>query len=301
MGQKYDPNKLESYIMYFDVNNLYGAAMCHYLPYDGFEWTSDFPEISLIENDSETGYIFEVDLDYPLELDDLHKDLPLCPQHMIPPITTLKYKQLVATLFPKQNYIIHYRNLKQCLDLGLKILKVHRVLKFKQSPWLKNYIDLNTELRKKSTTPYAKNFYKLQNNSCFGKTMENIRKHREIKIVKKWEGRYGARNYIAKPNFHSCEIFEKDLVIIEMAKTHLTFNKPIYVGMSILDISKTYMYNFHYNFILKHFLNQSLLLYTDSDSLIYYFLTPDIYAFIKNILTDLTLPITLAPMNMVCL
>ncbi|XP_053598598.1 uncharacterized protein LOC128668826 [Microplitis demolitor] len=166
MGSSFNPNKAVSYLMYYDVNNLYGAAMSMPLPKGSFEWvyppddlSFDVDNVDQFLNDIDSvGYVLEVDLHYPQELHDLHKDLPRCPEHFSPP--------------------------------GSKVLK------FEQSLWLKSYIDKNTDCRKAAKNEFEKDFYKLINNAVFGNTMENVRKYKEIHIVTRWAGRYGAADYI---------------------------------------------------------------------------------------------------------
>ncbi|KAK5644785.1 hypothetical protein RI129_006085 [Pyrocoelia pectoralis] len=288
MGDQYDPASGTVYLMYYDVNNLYGAAMSEFLPFGEFSFVdeSNFASLDIINhpNDSEIGYILDCDLDYPVELHENHSDLPLAPEHMVPPApsSTSKLKKLLLTLYPKRNYVLHYRILKIYLTYGLKLVRVNRILRFKQSQWLKKYIDLNTVMRQKSQNEFDKNFYKLMINSVYGKLMENVRKYKDVRLVTKWEGRYGARAYIAKPNFHSCTIFDNDMVIVELNKLEVFLNKPIYAGFTVLDISKTFLYDFHYGYILSKFHHNVTLLYTDTDSLIYSFSVPDIYESIKE-------------------
>ena len=170
----YDKNEESSYIQYLDANNLYGWAMSQKLPVNDFKWINNVSKINekLIKNydeDSDKGYIFEVDVNYPKRLHDLHSDLPFLPERM----KIDKCKKLVCNL--------HIRSLKQSLHYGLKLEKIYRVIEFSQKSWLKPYIDMNTELRKVAKNDFEKDFFKLMNNAVFGKTMENVRKHRDIK------------------------------------------------------------------------------------------------------------------------
>ena len=167
--------------------------------------------------------------------------------------------KLVPNLGNKNKYVVHYRNLQLYLSLGKKLTKIHRILKFKQSDWLKKCIDFNTGKRKNATNSFEKDFFKLMNNSAFGKTMENLRK--SVKLVN------NAKDYvrsISKPSFISQKIFSKNFVAIHEIKPVLTLNKPIYIGFSILYLSKLLMYEFHYEYIKSKF--NAKLSFTDTDS-----------------------------------
>ena len=164
--------------------------------------------------------------------------------------------------------------------MGLKLNHIHRGIKFEESQWLKKYIALNTDLRTVPKNEFEKDFFKLMNNSVFGKTMENIRNRVDIKLV---SNKKQAEKLSAKPNFNHCNIFSEDLVAIHMKKTKLVFNKPVYLGMCILDLSKTLKYDFHYNYIKRKYGDKAKLLFTASDSLMYEIQTED---FIKHISAD---------------
>ena len=174
---------------------------------------------------------------------------------------------MIPNLNDKHKYIIHYRNLKQCIKLGLELKKIHKILEFDQSPWMKKYIDLNTKLRKKANNDFDRDFYKLMNNSIFGKCMENIRNRIDVQFVKTERD---LNKLIKKPNLDSVTRFTNDLVACHMKKQKLIFDKPIYIGLAVLDISKILMYDFHYNTIKKLYKDKAKLLFTDTDSLCYH-------------------------------
>jgi hypothetical protein len=194
-----------------------------------------------------------------------------------------KLPKLMTTLYDKEKYVVHYSTLKQCLQKGLKLEKIHKVVEFDQSAWLKKYINFNTDLRTKATNDFEKDFFKLMINSVFGKTMENIRNRVDIKLCS--DG-FKAEKLIAKPNFDSRTIFTENLVAVHMKKTKIVFNKPIYIGMSILDISKNCMYDFYYNVLKEKYNNNLKLLYMDTDSLIMEIKTVDFYDDMKCMIND---------------
>ena len=270
----FNKNKPSKYIMYLDANNLYGCAMSMKFPTHGFKWLTGGEIEKLYENLynlNKTPCILEVDLQYPEKLHDSHNDYPLCSEGV-------KCKNGVEKLIPnlrdKKKYVLHYKNLIQCLKLGMKLKRIYRGIKFVESEWMKPYIDMNTELRTKAKNNFEKDHYKLMNNSVFGKTMENIRNRVNVKLVNNEEK---ARKLIAKPNYRSCKIFSENLISVHMKKTSLVMNKPVYLGACILDLSKTIMYDFHYNYIKPMYKDKAKLLFTDTDSLMYEIETEDFY------------------------
>ena len=259
--------------------------MRDYLPTHGFKWIHPLettsPEfwtkfILDQKDEQDEGFMFEVDLEYPEHLHDLHDNFPLAPEHLnIQKDMLSSYQKdladnldvkiggekLCLSFLPKKQYICHYRNLKLYLEKGLKISKVRRVLTFKQSPWLKPYIDLNTKLRQAADNKFEESFAKLMNNSFFGKTCEDVRKYKDVKIAMTDER---VRKLIAKPNSKQFKIYHENLAAIQLKRNVVTLNKPRYIGMCILDISKIIMYKFHYDFIMPKS-PQTKLLFTDTD------------------------------------
>ena len=278
----YDNNEELLYIQYLEANNLYGWAMSKKLPVNCFRWL-DSNEINKIneefiknynENDNK-GYIFEVDVRYPKRLHDLHSYLPFLPERM----EINKCKKLICNLSNKKRYTLHVNSLKQALNHGLKLKKMHRVIEFNQKEWLKPYIDMNTEFRKAAKYDFEKDLFKLMNNSVFGETMENIRKHRDIKLVATDKKR---SKLVSEPNYNTINLISEDLSIIEMKKTKVKMNKPIYFGLSILEISKILMYEFWYDYMKPKYDNNVKLCYMDTDRFIMNIKTNDFYEDIAN-------------------
>ena len=190
-----------------------------------------------------------------------------------------KCKKLACNLHNKKKYIVHIKSLKQALNHGLKLKKVHRIIEFNQKAWLKPYIDMNTELRKLAKDDFEKDLFKLMNNSVFGKTMENIRKHRNIKLVTTDKKR---NKLVSEPSYHTINYISEDLSIIEINKTRVKMNEPIYLGLSILDISKTLMYEFWYNYMKPKYDYNLKLCYMDTDSFVMNIKTNYFYKDIAN-------------------
>ena len=285
MGKIFNKNELSKYLMYLDANNLYGRAMSEKLPVHSFKWLSSGEMEKLFNNQvvqiwEKTPCILEVDLEYPENLHDLHNDYPFCPERVE---CKNGVEKLIPNLRDKTKYVIHYKNLIQCLKAGLKLKKIHRGIKFIESEWIKPYIDKNTNLRTQAKNNFEKDFFKLMINSVFGKTMENIRNRVNVKLVNTQER---LKKLTAKPNYKGCKIFKENLISVHMKKTSLTMNKPVYLGMCILDLSKTIMYDFHYQYIKPKYGAKAKLLFTDTDSLMYEIQTEDFYKDISGDVKD---------------
>ena len=302
----YDPAKPIESIQYWDMNNLYGYAMMEPLPISDFAMSrgnfdlhSTLNWVKELPTDFHHGCILEIDCEVPREKHDYFAGYPLAPvsksvtgtmlsnyqrdileenlinENRKNPLTPdqrttsvdqfVSNEKLLLDLEPKMKYVVHYRTLQLYLKLGLRVTKIHRVLKFIQKAWLKPYILMNTEKRMQATSEFEKNFYKLMINAFFGKTMENIRKRRHIDIVSSPEK---LRKLVAQPTFKCVTAFNEHLSAVERYKAKVMLNKPIYIGLSVLDISKWLMYHFYYNIIHKIFPPDAVrLLFTDTDSL----------------------------------
>ena len=278
--------KNNKYLMYLDANNLYGVSMVQSLPYKNFKWSNNVTLDKI-----QTG-IYEVDIEIPKELYDKFKDYPLCPEIKNIPEDNLseyqtylnnrlnikyteKDKKLILDLLPKKNYKIYYKNLEYYMKLGIKITKIHKILIFNEKTFLKDYIDLNTNLRKEAINDLEKDLFKLMNNAIFGKSKENVLNRSNIKLIDNDPEKL--LKLIRQPNFQNAYQISNKLCLVESNPIKTVFDKPIYLGACILETSKLHMYQFWYEHLKNKYNNKDELVYTDTDSFIIQVETDDIY------------------------
>ena len=260
MGALYDKDKPTSFIKGLDANNLYGWAMSQYLPTGQFEWVKqeDLANINWTAQTEEQqyGYVVKVDLDYPVELHEAHNDFPLAPERIYVQEKWISDNQrtnkanyqmprrdmsskLIPNLMHKRDYVVDYRNLKFYLEHGLKLVKVHCAIKYKQSKWMAPYISLNQTKRQQTRKNHERDLYKLMNNSVFGKTCENQKKRTNIKLV---TDEKTLTRLLNKPELMNVDPFGENFAAIQLQKIKLKINKRFYVGFVILELAKLFMY-----------------------------------------------------------
>ncbi|KAL5267281.1 hypothetical protein ACHWQZ_G004350 [Mnemiopsis leidyi] len=302
----FDPTVPESYLLYIDANNLYGYAMSEKVPIDeiGFvnestvaEWTTQ--DIIDMDASGDYSYIFEVDIEIPEEIHDQTSDYPLCPEKLEITKDMLSPKswemrvqrgcgrdfnstKLAPNFFPKKAYVTHLRNLQFCLSQGAKLTKIRRVIHFRQEAWIAPYIAENTRLRQQAADEFERDYYKLLNNAFFGKTMENVRRRVKIVLVNNEKSHAWQTS---KPQFKRFQIFNEELVGVELSQTNITLDKPIYVGFTVLELSKLLMYKFHYD-VMKPNFPDSVLCFTDTDSFLYHIKCSNLYSVHLNRLRE---------------
>ena len=280
------PRNPDGYALYTDANGLYAHAMTHALPSGGFEWLTEDEirtlNIWAIPKDGHMGVVLEVDLEYPAELHDAHNDFPFCPikrkilstelsplarfiaeksKHSYPS----NAEKLMTTLEPKQHYVIHYRMLQTALKHGLKLKRIWRGVRFQQSPWLREFILLLNRKKQRAETVFDRSFLKLFSNSIYGKTLESVRQRKTFKLVTDPEKFV---KLASSPLFKTFTAFNKQLVGVELNPQTVFLDKPIYLGMSILDLSKSHMYKFFYNVLQKQYSGEVRMLACDTDGFI---------------------------------
>ena len=291
----YDSAHLSVYIIDLNSNNLYGKAMQDFLPYGGFRWM-DKEELTLdrmmsIPPEGAEGCFIECTLDYPVVLHDLHVDYPLapvktkityeklspyaqflCDMHALK--NTLNTEKLLTTFKRRNFYVLHYRNFQLYVKLGMEVVAIHSALAFHQVLFMKSYMELNSAKRAQTTNKFDADFYKLNVNSLFGKTIENPEKRTKVKLCRSQKE---LEKNVGHFSFKRSKIINKNLVGIEMKNSIVKMNKPFYVGNAMLELSKFHMYNFHYNVMKPVFHDRIQLLYTDTDSLLYEIRSDDPY------------------------
>ena len=293
-----DSTKPVKHLIQWDANSLYAYCMQFKLPCGEFKWVdmdldTALSTIRKTDFDADTEYLYEVDLEYPEDLHDYFSDYPPAPENIMIPTRMYslyqhelaaelgckltEFPKLVPNLLKKTKYIVHGQALKLYLELGLMLTGVHRVMQFSQKAIIKPYVSKNLQLRvREGNSAFEKDFFKLMNNSVFGKTMENLKKRIRLELVNSSDVARMNR-LISNPAYRGHTIYENGLVAVHLTKVSLKLNRPMYVGQAILDISKYVMYNFYYNTVKKRYENKARLLYTDTDSLLCELKTADIY------------------------
>ena len=234
---------------YLDVNNLYGWALSQKLPVGEFRWLEDHTEMNGIvercangdEFDGDRGYVLEVDIVIPDSIQDKLDDLPIAPELCYPPGS--KVEKLLLTHEPKKNYVVNGRVLTEWLSYGAKVTKVNRAVEFKQVAIFKGYIDYNTKMRAASTDSFQRDYYKLKNNSLYGKTVENLKKRINLRLCSKSKRLI---TYCSHPMFRRSIKIADDLIAVILNKEIVCLDRPMYIGQTVLDLSKLRMYQFQY-------------------------------------------------------
>ena len=285
---KIDPKKNES-IMYIDANNLYGFAQKMCLPISHFQWVPKklFSSIDWMKQtaDQKTGYVAEVDLDFPPELHDIMDDLPLAPEHVEVDYDKLsqysktvkenlqglrrakssKSKKLITSVESKTRYVVHYLNLQFYLQLGAKITKIHSVVKFKQEDFLKPFIDFCSAQRAAAKTKFEQNLWKLILNSLYGKFIQNVRLYLKTKFV---DSSDHLGRLLRNPLFMDISQLSQNVCVVWQRNQIIKLDKFYSIGFSILELSKLYMYKIWYNVIKPNFGSNAELILTDTDSFV---------------------------------
>ena len=284
-------------IQYFDANSLYGYIMEHYaLPDGGFQWMTDGECQKWVKDQPDTCFL-EVDIETPPELHDDWNELPIPVKRQTTweeqsPFTKECFgetfvggEKLLGTLETKYNYIITARLLKYLIRKGHRLLKIHRGLKFTESPWMSEFITINAEKRQGATNDFERDVYKLMSNAPYGKTMEDVRKYVNFRLVKTTPHDTSSMDKVINSPFHKGQAgaYGEYLTGELMYPKSVTLNKPIYVGVAVLDYSKLHMFQMHYDVIKAQFGDRARLLMTDTDSLVYRIESKDFEAEMDNI------------------
>ena len=298
MGDRYVESDEDKKILYIDANNLYGHSMSQPLPYDEIKFDKNIKleDILNTPDDSDIGYFVEADLRYPDNIKQRTKNFPFAPVNKkinpddfndymkeIRPDNYTPTKELICDWSDKKNYLVHYRMLKFYVRHGMIVNKVHDIMSFKQSKWLEKYKNFNTQRRNKAKNDFEKDFYKLLNNAFYGKTMENVRNRLEIKFIKKDDCREIIKQQSKLPfngihkSYETCDSYT-------FKQNEFLMDKPIYLGFSMLELSKLHMYETYYVKLQPYFGHENVQLhYMDTDSFVLSVNTKDIIKDLKTL------------------
>ena len=298
MGDRYTKSDENKKILNVDANNLYGHSMSEPLPYDEIKFDNNvnLEEILNTSDDSDIGYFVEVDLTYPNNIKRKTKNFPITPVNKkinpdkfndyikeIKPDTYIQTKKLICDFSDKKNYLVHYRMLKFYIRHGMIVDKVHHIISFRQSRWLEKYISFNTQKRNQAVNDLEKDFYKLLNNAFYGKTMENVRNRLKIKFIKKDDHREIIKQQ-SKLTFNGIQKSYENCDSYTFKQNEVLMDKPIYLGFSVLELSKLLMYETYYDKLQPYFGHESIQLhYMDTDSLVLSVNSKDIIKDFKNL------------------
>ena len=298
MGDRYVKSDENKKILYIDANNLYGHSMSEPLPYDEIKCDQNvkLEDILNTPDDSDIGYFVEADLIYPDKIKEKTKNFPFAPVNKkinpdtfndymkeIKPDTYTQNKKLICDWSDKKNYLIHYRMLKFYIRRGMIVDKVHEIISFKQSRWLEKYINFNTQKRNQTVNDFEKDFYKLLNNAFYGKTMESVRNSLKIKFVKKDDYREIIKQQ-SKLTFNGIHKSYENCDTYTFKQNEVFMDKPIYLGFTVLELSKLLMYETYFDKLQPYFRQEKIQLhYMDTDSFVLSVNTKDIIKDLKNL------------------
>ena len=298
MGDRYIKSDDNKKILYIDANNLYGHSMSQYLPFDEIKFDNNVTLEDIINtpDDNDIGYFVEVDLKYPDNIKEKTKKFPFAPVNKkinpdnyndymkeIRPDTYVQTKKLICDWSDKKNYLIHYRMLKFYIRHGMVVERVHNIISFKQSRWLEKYISFNTQKRNQALNDFEKDFYKLLNNAFYGKSMENVRNRLKIKFFKKDDYREIIKQQ-SKLTFNGIHKSYENCYSYTVRQNEVLMDKPIYLGFTVLELSKLLMYETFYDKLQLYFGQANIQLhYMDTDSFILSVNTKNIFKDLRNL------------------
>ena len=298
MGDRYVKSDDNKKILYIDANNLYDHSMSQPLPYDEIKFDNNvkLEDILNTPDDSDVGYFIEIDLKYPNKIRSNTKNFPFAPVNKkinpdnfndymkeIKPDTYIQTSKLICDWSDMKNYLIHYRMLKFYIRHGMIVDTVHEIVSFKQSKWLEKYINFNTQKRNEAVNDFEKDFYNLLNNAFYGKTMENVRNRLKIKFNKKDDYREIIKQQ-SKFTFNGIHKSYEKCDRYTFKQNEVLMDKPIYLGYTVLELSKLHMYETYYDKLQPYFRQEIIHLhYMDTDSFVLSVNTKDVIKDLKNL------------------